>query len=360
MEGDESGETESEDEMATGDLMRVDSQVAEDEHLFTDWPESGLPFGYNTSLLHEAQGGINEAKKLKLRHADVLPAFQKPTPRSKGPIIPTLHLSACHLRLFNANSLYGPSIYCSELLRFQSPMYHATHPAIDRLNLTQYIPELGIIVIATQIGRAAICTLTRKGRRGPFGLRVDWILPLESQERSRERPLTHLLGIATSPVHGHHLPRSSRSVRADDQDSDDDDDDDDSSWLRDRTDAATGIATSFDPEVVRIRRNSDDASTSDSNTTTNPNLHHTRPHHRRRHWTSVRQPWPSRTDLPNDATDPIKDDAWRGIDHSRRYRLMLTYYDQSVMTYELARERPWVGDPGVGRANWRNRCGDGG
>ncbi len=244
-------------------------------------------------------------------------------------------------------------------------MYHATHPAIDRLNMMQYIPELGIVVIGTQIGRVAVCTLTKKGAEGPFGLRVDWILPFEFQEKTRERPLTHLLGIAVGPVQGHHISRPSL-VCGDE----DDDDDMDDKWLRDRVDE-DGVSTTFDPEVIRIRRGSS-SSTSTNDDLQNSTNTHARPSRtkprptaaaasktgkRRRspplNWRSVKQAWPSRSEATE--ANPIKDESWRGIDYSRRYRLMLTYYDQTVMTYELSRGRPFVGDPVLARPNWRNR-----
>ncbi len=248
-EDDGSTETESEDGMVSGDLTRIDSQLVEDEDPSAEWPDFTFPFGYNNSILHQSQVNSNEAKKVKLHHSGMLPAFQPPLAKTKGPMIPTLHLSASHLRLFDANCPQQASIYCSEPLSFQWPMYHATHPAIDRLNLIQYIPELGIVVIGTQIGRVAVCTLTKKGTKGPFGLRVDWILPFESQEKTRERPLTHLLGIAVGPVQGHHISRPSSVC------GDDDDDDVEDKWLRDRINE-DGVSTTFDPEVIRIRRGS--------------------------------------------------------------------------------------------------------
>ncbi len=357
-------ETESEDEVASGDLMRIDSQLVEDEDLPADWPEFSLPFGYSNSVLHQSQVNSNEAKKVKLHHSGMPPASQQSLPKSKGPTIPTLHLSASHLRLFDANRPQQSSIYCSEPLSFQWPMYHATHPAIDRLNLTQYIPELGIVVIGTQIGRVAVCTLTKNGTKGTFGIRVDWILPFEWQEKSRERPLTHLLGIAVGPVQGHHISRPSSVC------GNDDDEDMEDSWLRNRIDE-DGVSTTFDPEVIRIRRDSststststnDDSQNSINNnrssrTTTRPTAGAAKTTKRRRsppiNWRSVKQSWPSRPEATE--ANPIKDESWRGIEYSRRYRLMLTYYDQTVMTYELSRGRPCVGDPVLARPNWRNR-----
>ena len=344
----------------TVDGSMVGSPLVEDENPSPGRSDFSLSIESDSSVLHDMQVGSGE-KRVKPHHSKIRPALQQPLPMSKGPVIPALHLSASHLRFFDANRPQPPSIYCSELLSFQSPMYHATHPAIDRLNLTQYIPELGIVVIATQIGRVAVCTLTRKGPKGPCGLRVDWIIPFASQEKNHERPLTHLLGIAAGPVQGRQ-PSRPGSLSVDDEKTE-------RTWLRDRIDH-DGVAITFDPEVIRIRRNSDSSSSSSTdddlpnNATTKPsqtwNKDQARAatgNKRKRtpppNWRAVKQAWPSRSDVGE--ASAVMDEPWRGLEYSRRYRLMLTYYDQTVMTYELSRARPFVGDPGVGRPNWRSR-----
>jgi CRT10 len=348
VEGSEQSEAESE-EVTSGDVIRGDGQMIEDEE-----PDLSMPGGFNSSDLHEIHVGSDGVKKVKLRHPGTLPALQQPVSRSNGPAIPTLHLSASHLRLFDANQSDELSIYCSEPLGFQWPMYYGTHPAIDRLNLTQYLPELGIVVIGTQIGRVAVCSLTTKGSNGPFGLRVDWILPFASQERNHERPLTHLLGMAIGPVQGHQLSRSP-SVFEDNEDADE-------SWLQDRVDS-DGVSISFDPEMVRIKQKSatDDMQNNAINTSSMPKSRGkatpAKSVKRTRTpppiWRSVKQSWPSRSEIAEGSTS--MDEPWRGIQYSRRYRLMLTYYDQTVMTYELSRAAPYVGDPSEARPNWRNR-----
>ncbi len=353
-EGESSG-AEIGDESTTSGLIRVDSRLIEDEDLSTDWPDFSMPGGYNSSELYGIQIGSGAVKKVKLHHPGTLPAFQQPLPKPKGPIIPTLHLSASHLRLFDAKRSEEASVYCSELLSFQWPMYYATHPAIDRLNLTQYIPELGIVVIGTQIGRVAVCSLTRKGSKGPFGVRVEWILPFESQEKDHERPFTQLLGIAAGPVQGHQLSRSS-SVSEDDEDME-------RTWLQDRVDD-DGVLITFDPNIVKMRRSSSGSTGEcgpkkhcfDGPSRTKPRDRATAACSSKRRRTLpliVNQAWPSRSEVTE--ASAVMDEPWRGLEYSRRYRLMVTYYDQTVLTYELSREKPFVGDPAMGRPNWRNR-----
>lgn len=127
----------------------------------------------------------------------------------------------------------------------------------ERLNLSAYIPDLGVAILATQKGRAAIFTLTalpsavasnvipnilpppsfrrsKNVRRGSSsagsasdssgfvpsprvsadsnaiarcGLRLDWVVPFKSQENAAQRPWSPLLGIATAPVQGYQARR---------------------------------------------------------------------------------------------------------------------------------------------------------
>ena len=81
----------------------------------------------------------------------------------------------------------------------------------ERLSMTHYIPDLGIVVVGNASGRAAIFTLTRKVE--PAGtkrfkvtekcaMRLDWIVPFASQENRKERPMELLVGVAVAPLQG--------------------------------------------------------------------------------------------------------------------------------------------------------------
>ena len=97
----------------------------------------------------------------------------------------------------------------------------------DRLNMTHQIPELGVIAIASQIGRVALLTSatiqysekyvpcrqlrSRSAAPSPLrtcpGFQIAAILPFKSQEhqargRAGVRPETPLLGFAISPILG--------------------------------------------------------------------------------------------------------------------------------------------------------------
>lgn len=306
----------------------------------------------------------SSAKRAKVRHASSHSSAQLPAGASRQPQIPTLHLSNFNLRLFDANNPGPVSVYCSDLLSFQRPMYYRTHPAVDRLNMTQYVPDLGVVVIGSQIGRVAVCSLTRKGANGPFGLRIDWILPLLQQEVDEERPRVPLLGIAVGPVHGHEVPRTRfPSVSEDGQHRS-------GTWLQDRTDE-NGVSITFDPGFAVLRRDSSDVGSSSSGgqdyeasadeaessaraeagDASHEKSIRSKPSPLAKQWKGKRA---CRTLSKAREAAAMADEPWRGIEYSRRYRLMLTYNDQTVLTYELSRAAPYVGDAGQGIPNWRN------
>ena len=77
----------------------------------------------------------------------------------------------------------------------------------DRLNMLAVIPELSLVVAASQIGRAALITLTKLGdefsytnqMRPAVMFRVDLILPLKMHE-DKSRPWVPLAGMAVAPL----------------------------------------------------------------------------------------------------------------------------------------------------------------
>lgn len=205
--------------------------------------------------------------------------------------------------------------------------------------MVKYIPELGLVVAASQKGRVAIISLCWQEDTG-FAFRLDWIVPFSSQEWEHERPMMPLMGIAVSPMPGFEkppdVPYIPRGVDLDD-------------WL-------TFNYRAFDP----------DSATEDSSTSPPPFHLHTQPSH---HSTSDR---PLDESLP-DAPTPIPEqetrpdapslhdprpqpsnhsptvaelhaqasvrfrphEEWHGWHPSRHYRLMLLFYDHNVMNYEF-------------------------
>lgn len=150
---------------------------------------------------------------------------------------------------------------------------------IDRLNMVCCIPELSIVVAASQKGKAAVFRLTRFGN--DHLMRLDYILPKETSgaigcggDDNQHRPTSALLGMAAGPIQGREFGRS--------------------------------------------RRNSNDYSSSGS-------------------------PWETTTSVPTHAGGTYyrvgrKRSGWRGVEKQRRYRLMMVYADGTVLSYELGKD----------------------
>lgn len=110
----------------------------------------------------------------------------------------------------NLSNLRAPPasyVVCSNILRQVTPPRLAYLNNFERLNMIEQIPELGLVIIASQAGRVAILTTT-KSKDPPntamsVGLKIERILPFKSQEDAGMRPEMPLMGIAVGPVQGH-------------------------------------------------------------------------------------------------------------------------------------------------------------
>lgn len=95
---------------------------------------------------------------------------------------------------------------------FQRVSLHAEISSLcDRFNMVKYIPELGLVVAASQKGRVAIISLTWHEEIGST-FRLDWIVPFSTQEAEEERPIIPLLGITVSPMPGFEIPQDVPSI----------------------------------------------------------------------------------------------------------------------------------------------------
>ncbi|KAF2755165.1 hypothetical protein EJ05DRAFT_124517 [Pseudovirgaria hyperparasitica] len=91
---------------------------------------------------------------------------------------------------------------------YNNELHHFSRTQMDRMNLHATIPELGVVVVASQKGRAIVLSLIQsfeneaEAQLGtPFyGMTADHILPLASQEEDGLRPLVPLAGIAANPI----------------------------------------------------------------------------------------------------------------------------------------------------------------
>ncbi|KAF2209170.1 hypothetical protein CERZMDRAFT_70319 [Cercospora zeae-maydis SCOH1-5] len=92
---------------------------------------------------------------------------------------------------------------------------HAWLNAFERLNMHCYIPAVGVVVLASQKGRAMILSLTKISKHAHYpaemrdghvetktnyAMRIEHIVPFDSQEQALERPFQPLHGIAASPI----------------------------------------------------------------------------------------------------------------------------------------------------------------
>ena len=166
----------------------------------------------------------------------------------KIPTIAALQCSQFHVRLLNIPKARSPHFFCANILTQDLPegMERSNYAHLARLSMMQSIPELGIIIIASQLGRCAVCTLTKIASNDALGLRVDWILPTRRQERAGHRPMHPLLGIAVAPVQGRTLQRT-ESMNSGEQEHVQE-------WTRDRT--MHGVRTTFDRSVLVLDKTS--------------------------------------------------------------------------------------------------------
>ncbi|KAL2815987.1 hypothetical protein BJX63DRAFT_389011 [Aspergillus granulosus] len=244
--------------------------------------------------------------------------FNSPTPSS----FPILHFSHTDIRLIPHPFASNPTVVCGAPLR--QPFTHpiASIRGFDRFNMVQYIPEHGIVVAASQKGRAAVIALTESRTSGP-AFRVDWIVPLESQEKYGERPLVPLLGMAVAPMQGFEVMPDVAWIPRDGQD-----DTNLRFQYRDSnayTPDTPGIGM---PPVHTISHSPNPRSPispGPRSSASAPDYTHS---HHRPHFTL-----PECHARATRAYQP--EEPWRGWNPSRRYRLLLTFEDHTVMSYEF-------------------------
>ena len=217
--------------------------------------------------------------------------------------------------------------------------------------MVKYIPELGLVIAASQKGRVAIISLTWQEEVG-FAFRIDWIVPFYTQERNDDRPMIPLLGLAVSPMPGYEIPPDVPCIP---QGVDPND------WLTfnyrtldpDENEAPPPPSSSSNTSIPPKHQNStptpdpravfrniaDPGSTSGPESECEPDL----------------EQHSSSNDSHSDTSDPENDpqrhtlaelhaqasyayhprERWHGWHPSRHYRLLLLFCDHTVMSYEF-------------------------
>ncbi|GKZ30840.1 hypothetical protein AbraIFM66950_010430 [Aspergillus brasiliensis] len=259
---------------------------------------------------------LDNADSSSSYNSDMSAAGPVPYPLLDGSRFPILHFSQTDIRLIPHPFANYATVVCGDPLR--QPL---THPivsirACDRFNMVKYVPEHGIVIAASQKGRAAVIALTESETTGP-SFRVDWIVPFESQEKYGDRPLVPILGMSVSPIQGFEIPPDvpyiPRDVKPDDltfQFKYLSHDEPNSSL----SSSAMLQTSSFNEEI----NDSEVApsETADGDDPQPPPLSLPECHARA---SSVYQP----------------EESWRGWNPSRHYRLMLMYADHTIMSYEF-------------------------
>ena len=94
------------------------------------------------------------------------------------------------------------AVCCRDALSQNIPPGMTLLRRIERLNMTQQIPELGILVVGNQAGRVGLFQLTYRPDEQRYGFKIETILPLLTQEKHGMRPEAPLLGMAVGPMQG--------------------------------------------------------------------------------------------------------------------------------------------------------------
>ena len=357
-EEDDSDENEAEDSPMPDALDRFDEEQEERPARRTHshavprsepFSPAAEPQFFSSSLEQEQNLPISPPRKksrLSESYSKMYTAYMRATaqkassPENSIPHLPVLHCSGAHIRLLNAPMARYAHFFCGSALKQVLPQQFEMNgfSHIDRMNMTQYIPELGIVIVGTQLGRCAVITLTKHPKTGALGFRVDWIVPTKKQEQAGNRPTAPLLGIATAPVQGRETPSDPDSDESVSSDESSNAEEDQEIVHSGEEDNATSASESEDQQaegdvaVHRSRRSGESSKPSSKSSSTR-----------------------SDSGSENTKGKAHRSEPWRGVEYSRRYRLMLTFYDQTVMTYELMRETPELDIHG--RKNHRNRSG---
>lgn len=301
--------SEVDDENDGGDDDDDDSMGDEDE---TNDNQAAL---YNIFNALVAEHGIQDFSQ-ETATAEAQP--QPSTPPQSFLEFPILHFSDTDIRLLTNPFAVRPSLVCRELFKQPFSVPILSIHACDRINMVQSVPELGIVIAATQKGRVAVITLTHVKSEGLPYFRVDWIAPFESQERLGERPLCPLLGIAVGPVPSqlHRYPSDNTlNLHVETK-------------LKNEFHSISMDTDEYVPEVMESDEHT--KSKDKGKKSAPPKQNHNRNFYRLDYpVNSHHEPW------------------HQNLEYSRRYRLMLYYSDHTIMSYQFYYDWPRRMFPGI-------------
>ena len=249
-DGDEEEESEGGDDdeaTDTSDAEILDVIASAPQHIYThsgvaqvrldpqNWcidtsHQRGLPpNAYSSSHCHTRR------EHLESEGYDGSPQHEKGLKKTAEPSDPVLIFNPRAVHLFQSTlSMHRefagprhPTVFLNDPL--EQDMHSAWRVRVDRhdrMNLTVQIPELGVILAGSPKGRVAVFSL-HELHPNPFArepatpirtMRLEHILPRQSQEHRNERPSSTLIGVAASPLQGHakspQRPGEAASVQA--------------------------------------------------------------------------------------------------------------------------------------------------
>lgn len=218
--------------------------------------------------------------------------------------------------------------------------------ACDRLNMVKYVPELGLVVAASQKGRVAIISLTWQEEIG-YAFRVDWIVPFFTQEANDDRPWMPLHGMAVSPMPGFEIPQDVPSIprRFDPNDCVDfnyrilnPENNDSSSSISSTSSSRSSAPSTKRPKMQPVSSKSDRRSPTESHSQTDSESGEDSSSDEDRFHGPLKSDQPDYTlpELHAEASRAYRPhERWHGWHPSRHYRLLLLYCDHTVMSYEF-------------------------
>lgn len=198
-----------------GDGDDPDDEGTEDSISFNAMYGGKRLFGNQPYFLHQTP--LCDGLPCPILHASVKNVYLlQPSPPTPSPS--STHRTSSQPE--PANPFVPPLVGLANPLRQSIQHQFGYLNMYDRLNMHAYIPTLGVLILASQKGRALVLSLTKlpKGssttsypssemrdqqrRKTVYALRVECILPFERQEKEGARPFAPLHGIAAAPVQG--------------------------------------------------------------------------------------------------------------------------------------------------------------
>ena len=160
------------------------------------------------------------------------PQFVRSTNICEDLPCPILHASIRNVYLLQpSNQEHKSGAYMPPMVGIANPLRQKIQQdfeylrMFERLNMSAYIPTLGVVVLASQKGRALVLSLTKISGSVAFpaemqdrdicgktnyAMRVECILPFAHQEKANQRPFAPLHGIAVGPLQGYETVEEER------------------------------------------------------------------------------------------------------------------------------------------------------